>query len=210
MFEPYTSFTVTNTNYREKGTLGNGRHRPTDRNQPTQAYRAWQAILCRRSMTFGICDEWLNYQVFAEWYYNQLDRHGDWRALPFKWSMSRLLIDPNNQDHNPVTCCIAPAPIVQMFKNPITTNRRLPVGVHMYGDRFVAYCSLFDQGPTNLGIFDTADAASNAYWAAKCDSIRRAAKRYQRWLPPFLADRLMSFDRQTARIYFPSARGIDQ
>jgi hypothetical protein len=203
LFDTYSSFTVTNTNWREKGTLGNGPHRPTDRNQPTQAYRAWQALLCRRTINFGVCDEWLNYQVFAEWYYSQLNRHGDRKKLPFKWSLTHLLIDPDNQDHDPVTCCIAPSPVVRMFNNPLRAKRSLPAGVHFYGDRFTAYCSMFQQGQKHLGVFDSVESARSAYWSAKCESIQHTARAYQRWLPRFLADRLMSFDLETAKIYYP-------
>lgn len=204
LYEPYDSFSVTYTNHRERGVLGHGRFRPTEWNVPTQAARAWYALMCRRSHTFRLCDEWLNFQVFADWYYRQLDRYADWWSLPFKWSMTHKLIDPTNQGHDPITCCIVPSPFVRMIFAKRTGDRGLPMGVHLYGDRYRAVCTEFGAGQRYLGTFDSIDEASAAYWSVKCDSIRKTTERYRPWLPTFLADRFANFDREMAKMYFPA------
>lgn len=201
MFGNYESFTVSYTEIPVKGFSGYGRHRPTERNYPTPAYRAWTAMLAKRSIYYGVCDEWMNFQVFAEWYYRQIDRHG--RKQSFKWSLSHLLIDPSNRDHDPIVCCVVPAPMVKLFNNPSGRNRELPLGVHYFGDRFIAFCSVFGKGQKHLGVFNTVTDARAAYWSAKCETVRQTAEHYRPWLPVFLADRLCSFDMETARIYYP-------
>ena len=160
-------------------------------------------MLNRRSIYFGVCDEWLNFQEFAEWYYRQLDRHGDWRSVPFKWSLSHRLIDPDNREHDRVVCCVAPSPVVKLFNNPSRMDRELPLGVHHFGDRFIAFCSMFGKGQKHLGVFGTVDAARDAYWSAKCETVQQTATHYRQWLPDFLADRLTRFDLETAKTYYP-------
>lgn len=61
--------------------MGDGKYRPTKSGVVTEAYSKWKSMLqrcfdrkfqqrCGTYLGCTVCDEWLNFQVFAEWYYS--------------------------------------------------------------------------------------------------------------------------------------------
>ena len=113
------------------GYLGDGRYEAWVNGEPTVEYYIWKQILCRcynenKKEKYGsyyevseMCNEWLNYQNFAEWYSNH------------KYECDgRLHVDkdikyPGNKLYSPYHCVLVPQRINMLFSNK-RNKRGLP------------------------------------------------------------------------------------
>lgn len=205
IYEPYKNFDISYTKALDKSYFTSGVHKASYRNYPTPVYRVWKALLKKRNIFFSVCDDWLYFQNFADWYHRQLDRFPGADDMPFTWAINHRLVDPAAWGADPTTSIVAPFPFLQMFRHDGRTKaRELPLGVHYFGQRYISFASVFGKGQKHLGVFPTIEAAKNAYWTAKCECVRETTAHYYEFLPKFLADRLMSFNMETAKIYYPN------
>ena len=167
------------------GYIGVGQYSAKDR----EAYDRWTSILGRaycekfsnrhpayKDVT--VCDEWLNFQNFAKWYYSQkfsTEKVGD-----RNYHLDKDLMVRGNKVYSPETCCFIPSEI----NNLITTNRArrgdCPIGVRYHETRktFLARLSR-KQGAVNLGSFDTPKEAFEAYKKAKEAHIKDVANEWK-------------------------------
>lgn len=166
---------------------------PTDLpTSQTRVYRAWRTLLRKPVL---VCQEWLEYPVFAAWYKAQTaDRPGG-----VKWVLEKLL-DPSADTYGPTTACLVPQQISTAFRFRIV-DRDLPLGVSKDRDgvHFVVHC-----GNKLIGRYGSVEMASDAYWSVKIRSIRALAVKYWNHLPEPLAMRLILFDRSDVAAYFPT------
>lgn len=93
------------------GFNGVGKYKTTDGNSKTKAYSVWRNMIarcynekrlsiapCYKDVT--VCKEWHNFQVFAEWYYNNHPNDGSAYQLD-----KDALSQGNAKVYSPSTCC---------------------------------------------------------------------------------------------------------
>lgn len=179
------------------GFLGDGEHGSwKNRRNSRDTYLVWVAMLQRcyvdlkgkQKPYYGIatvCDEWLNFQNFAEWYENH------YYDIPNE----RLHIDKdikikNNKIYSPETCILIPQKINEIFRenNRKTTDADLPATIKRCDN---GYKVRFRK--ENLGTYDTVDKCLNKYNEKKAIYIRELVEEYGNLLPTEVAEILLQW-----------------
>lgn len=167
------------------GYPGYGIHRPTVNGKHTPGYTAWTGMLERcyspkyheTRPTYVECTvdpRWHNFQVFAEWYYNN----------PFNYpgyQLDKDILYPGNKVYGPDTCTLVPSVINNLFKDvsQCLSNNNLPMGVVLHRRRYVAKF-----GRLRLGSYDTAEQADQAYQNYKRTLLLSTAEEYKHVIDP--------------------------
>ena len=119
-----------------KGYIGEGVHKTWENGEKTKAYRCWTQMLTRcynekskakRStyMDCEVCDEWLNFQNFAQWYsehYYEVDND--------KMCLDKDIVVKKNKIYLPQTCIFVPNRINVFFLNNAKNRNDLPLGLY--------------------------------------------------------------------------------
>jgi len=165
-----------------KGYIGTGKHKVQVAGKMTKVYRAWAHMLERcyselfheRQPTYKgttVCREWLNFQVFAEWFKNAPN------STATGFQLDKDLILPANREYSPAACSFVPAAINSLF-NGRQNDTGLPTGVPSTGKSYRAI--LVQSGKAkHLGTYSTAAQAHSVYAAAKELQVQRMAEDYQ-------------------------------
>ena len=126
-----------------------------------------------------VCDEWLNFQNFAEWcetqsFFNAKDDFGK------AYQLDKDLLIKGNKVYSPETCCFIPSQINSLFSYVKSTKGAYPTGVSYMKNRgkFEAYFSKRGKR-VNLGHFITPEEAFIAYKKAKETHIKEMAKEWK-------------------------------
>ena len=166
------------------GYLGDGEYSRVDRKV---AYQTWVDVLKRvyvekKSRTsyldVSVCDEWHNFQNFAEWFYNQefyeaKDENGK------RYDLDKDILVKGNKIYSPETCCFVPSEINCLFIRNKRFRGNLPIGVTKSGKRFVSRLSKGFGNRVFLGSFKTETEAFLAYKKAKELYLRELAEKYR-------------------------------
>lgn len=91
------------------GFFGDGPHKSSEKRKPNPAYKAWQAMMQRcydsayhvhRPTYIGcsVCDEWHNFQRFADWFYENYPNDG------VKYQLDKDSVKKGNKIYSPSTC----------------------------------------------------------------------------------------------------------
>lgn len=174
------------------GYIGNGIHKTKVNNVQEPHYKIWQAIIqrcydknCSSYKNYGeqgviICEEWKNYQIFAEWY---LSNHKDWMIA---WELDKDILFKNSKIYSPATCCFVPKNINVIFTKRNIERGDYPIGVHLKSQtkKCTTYNTIIAQLNKNgekihLGCFKTVEEAFNAYKIAKENYIKEIASEYK-------------------------------
>lgn len=114
----------------------------------------------------SVCDQWLNFQVFAAWY--------DSQNAPDGWHVDKDIRKPGNKVYSPDTCGLVPSEINQLFvRQKRKKNNGLPLGV-FYKPRYTrdgvlthndifASCKDSTGKQVHLGYFSSTNEAALAY-----------------------------------------------
>lgn len=146
----------------------------------TKAHATWRGMLerCYSSKyhdvqpTYIGCtvsDEWLDYQNFAEWFYNHeysdLDYHLD-----------KDLLITGNKVYSSETCCFVPRQLNSILNNKSRVRGKYPQGVYLHKQigRYNAKVSI-DGKQKCLGYFDCPDDAYQVYKIAKERYVKEKA-----------------------------------
>ena len=169
------------------GCTGDGKYltaKDSDGKHP-QAYTLWKGLLNRcynekEAKNFPeyygiatVCDEWLNYQNFAEWFYKNRYEIGD----------ERLHLDKDikyygNKIYSPYHCYLVPQSINEQFR--VDTRRKtkdidLPYTVRRTKNGMY---ESYHRGKS-LGKFDTVDECIKAYITSKKNYIAKLVEKYE-------------------------------
>lgn len=170
------------------GYIGRGDYKSRDNGKMTKSYCAWNNMIKRcyskseyhfkKTPTYSdyiVCDEWLNYQNFAEWY--------EENYREFEGSTTELdkdLLATDNKTYSPKTCIFIPKKLNSFLTNKQKNNTSGYIGasVRKYNNnRFRAVINDFEGGSSlHLGTFDTLEKASKAYAKARkeqCNKMRK-------------------------------------
>lgn len=159
----------------------------------TPAYEVWRSKLKNiygssksshlyTDVTF--CKEWLNYQNFAKWFYEQVKLYGK------GGSVDKDLLFLGNREYSPHTCVYIPQAVNSLFTGASGNIS----GVHFCNNKkkWVAQIQnglLGSNGKkrqTFLGMYIDKSLADKAYYEAKVKHVKEVALKYQEYISPAL------------------------
>lgn len=194
-----------------RGFIGIGPYKACLSKTVTRTYRVWYNMLSRvylpikeydvRSYSeISVCPEWFNFQNFAKWYHDQIDK---FENTDFIFELDKDLRIPGNKVYSPETCYILPEHVNTLFTDHAWKRGEFPLGVSRASkNRYRVRVNSFGK-QINLGShYSNIQSAQLAYWTKKIQIIREVAEFYYPYLPMELADRLINFDWSDALEYY--------
>lgn len=190
------------------GYLGEGKYRTTEwcsiknRTVQTPAYDSWTKMMKRCYSEWylaeyptyrgcSVCEEWHNFQVFAEWYYKNFYTIGSERM-----ELDKDFLVQDNREYGPKTCVFIPQSLNTMVTGRSSVSRKTPKGVTISNGAYVATLNgtllrvvegkleLTPLGERKkgkaikIGTYDTEAEAFLAYRTVKEEYMREVAYQY--------------------------------
>ena len=190
-----------------RGYLGEGEYKTKINGKNTKCYITWYSMLKRcydskyhkRYPTYidcEVCEEWLCFQNFAEWYYNNY-----YEVKGERMALDKDILCKGNKIYSYKTCVFVPERINSLFVKCDKTRGEYPVGVcydKTLGE-FIAYCSTYDFEENKikrkyLGLYDTPQKAFEVYKQFKERNIKEVADNYKEQIPYKLYDVLYNYE----------------
>ena len=134
------------------GYLGDGKYEAWKNGKYTKCYQVWNSMLQRcydekvhknrpTYINCEVCKEWLNFQNFAKWYYdNYYEIEGEVMHL------DKDILNKGNKIYSPETCIFVPQTINVLFTKRDNNRGDYPIGVsyNKKSKRFIARCNVYD------------------------------------------------------------------
>lgn len=161
----------------------------------TDAYQCWNKMLERcysknydKYNKYTCCKDWLDFQGFASWYYDNIYLVDD---EPME--LDKDLLSPESREFNPDTCMFIPRFINKVINN-VKYNKKsdLPTGISWnkkHGD-YVVRITMYGKRRT-IGNIKDKDEASELYNKARKAYIYDVAHLYKDRVPEKLYNALM-------------------
>lgn len=154
-------------------------------------YRCYSQKFHTRQPSYNgcaVCEEWLVFQNYAEFYINDIYRE-------LGWHLDKDILYKNNKIYSPKTCVFVPPEINKLFVRRNLQRGDCPIGVHFDQARNKYKASMHDStGKTKfLGRYSNAQDAFEAYKKAKETLIRELAEKYKRRISPRLYDAMINY-----------------
>lgn len=175
--------------YLRIGYLGSGEYKSRVNGEHTEEYIKWGSLLTRcyadkyikRENYYDcfVCNEWHNFQNFAEWY----------SAQKYTIPKDSLDVDKDikykgNKMYSPATCILIPHRLNTVICNRANDRGKYPLGVTKYVDngKYAASCNI-NKKRVYLGLYNTPAEAFMVYKKYKEAEIKRVADTYKDFLP---------------------------
>lgn len=163
------------------GYVGIGPHRVSLNSKKNAAYQCWYDMLercyseklLRMRPTYKgcvVCDEWHNFQTFADFYHNDPYRQDG-------WELDKDLIVPGNKEYGPNVCAFVPSHLNSILSDHRGARGNLPQGVNIKGNNYQAKISK-DGVRVNIGHYPTQELAYAVYESEKLKYLKEVANRY--------------------------------
>lgn len=181
--------------------IGEGQYTARVNKKMSKCYRNWFNML---TMCYGsedvnvrantylnkvtVCEEWLNYQNFAEWFYKNFDP-----SYMNDWHIDKDLLSGGSLIYSPETCCFIPNEINVIFKSTPASIHGYPMGVSKKDNKFQASISI-ENKQVYLGLFDTVEEAHEEYLISKKVHISSIAEKWRPVLGDRICDSIKNFD----------------
>lgn len=138
-----------------------------------------------------VCNEWLNYSNFKEWYdknYYQIDDE-----LMY---LDKDILFKGNKMYSPITCVFVNNRINCLILDNKSKNSKYSTGVSKYGSKYYARLRKGNKDRTrvNIGIYDTDEEAYESYKKAKKEYIKEVAEEYRDKIPDNLYQSLINWE----------------
>jgi hypothetical protein len=124
-----------------KGYIGEGKYSPKINKK---AHKLWAAMfqrcygnIYRTYEQVNVCEEWHNFQVFAEWVENNYNEE-----LMRNWELDKDIICKNANIYSPATCCFIPHTINVLFSIKPYKKSGLPQGIYKRGKKYTVKFSI--------------------------------------------------------------------
>ena len=179
---------------REHKTKVSGKH--------TIAYQTWFDMIRRcyspkkqekRPTYIGctVADCWHDYQDFADWFYGH-------KYSELGYQIDKDILKPENKVYSPETCCFVPSDINNLLISNGVNRGEYVQGVSLkkQSGKYLAQLSV-DGRVKNLGHFDTASEAYQAYKAAKEAHVKVMAEEWKGRIDPRVFTALMNWRLET-------------
>lgn len=191
------------------GYIGVGPYRSCVNRVYTKSYMTWRNMLQRVYRPFSnewerqyagtsVHPHWHNFQNFAPWYHDQIDRFG---TVDFIWDLDKDLLKPGNREYGPENSCMLPKQVNVLFVDHAFARGDLPMGVMRNGTGFTPSLGSFGKN-RKLGTFRTVREAQIVYWKYKIEAIQLTAMTYYKYIPERLSHRLVTFNMEDAVAYY--------
>ena len=184
------------------GSIGKGEYNSI---KDSKAYMVWKGMLDRcynekyrnKYRTYidcEVCEEWLCFQNFAEWFYeNYYEIEGE------EIHLDKDILMKGNKMYSPDTCIFVPKRINSLFTKCDRARGSLPVGVRYRRDtnKFRVECSTQKNGVkhrVSLGQYDTVEEAFEVYKQFKENYIKEVAEEYKNKIPVKLYEALIDYE----------------
>lgn len=180
------------------GIYNKGKYVAIVEGKETKEYALWRSILKRCSHQYknhsiyddcSICDEWLDFQNFAEWYNKNYYQIND-----DKMYINKDILNKGNKIYSPSTCVFVNRHINNLFT--LRKNKRgdLPLGVK-YRDWMNKYQVQFSRygKMESFGSYATVEEAFNVYKKEKENYIKEVADMYKEQIPTVLYEALYNY-----------------
>ena len=127
------------------GFIGQGVYDTTSHNG--LVYKTWSSIFQRcysgikhvyKDVT--VCEEWHNFQNFAEWFYKNYNP-----KYMEGWHLDKDILVKGNKVYSPETCCFVPREVNNFFTKKTAKGNNLPTGVHVNQYSFKAEVSVGEE-----------------------------------------------------------------
>lgn len=160
------------------GYLGVGKYKARQNaNKMETAYQTWKSMIERCYHNDGIfpsyygkceiCEEWHNYQTFAEWFEkNRYECSG-------RLHIDKDILHPNCNLYSPENCLLVPQRINMLFMNR-QNDKGLPNGIEKCANGYSA-----KYNGKELGVYKTLDEAFSVYANYKEKVIKEIANEYR-------------------------------
>ena len=169
------------------------------------SYTCWSSMLNRcysakfqeKHQTYigcSVCDEWLYFPNFKNWYDNNYYEINDRTS-----QLDKDILVKGNKVYSPDTCVFVPDFINKLFTKRQNRRGKLPIGVcfDKVSKKYKAQLNTFKDGRVTkkgLGYFTTADEAFKAYKQAKEDYIKKIADEYKDKIPVELYQAMYNYE----------------
>jgi hypothetical protein len=176
------------------GCLGVGGYMAKVNNKLTDEYNSWKNLLARcysdkyryLHKTYEdcyMCDDWLNFQNHAAWYYENWYDVGEGRM-----HIDKDILIKGNKLYSPETCLIVPQRVNMMF---MTKGRKddLPTGITK--NTSGTYVSCYNG--KRYGTFKTLEEAVKEHDKQKRIHIKKVVEEYGNKLPPQIQEILLKW-----------------
>ena len=188
------------------GYLGEGEYVFKINGKQTKCYDMWHNMLQRcydekyknKKPTYKgciVCEEWLNFQNFAKWYYNNYyEIEGE------QMHLDKDILIKGNKIYSPQTCIIVPNRINVLFINRKNDRGNCPIGVtyHKRDNVYETKLSFLNkngkQSRIYLGRYNTPEEAFQSYKQAKENYIKQVADEYKSYIPKELYDAMYRYE----------------
>ena len=169
------------------GYIGEGKYASKENGKITKCYTVWHGMLVRcydekyqeKYHTYigcTVCDEWLNFQNFAEWYYNNY-----YEVKDGELHLDKDILKKGNKIYSPDTCVLIPEQINTLFIKNNKHRGNNPIGVCPKNKRYQASCR--NDNGYYLGLYDTQEDAFKAYKIHKEKIIKETIDAYEGIIP---------------------------
>ena len=170
------------------GYTGEGKYKAIDYISSENYYR-WKTMVSRgynkkykeKHPTYKditVCEEWYNFQNFAEWFEDNYNPH-----TMQGWHLDKDILVKGNKVYSPETCCFVPQEVnTLVIKNSVNSSG-LPLGVYINGKKY--FSKMNKEGKTiYLGTFKTVEETFQVYKIAKEDWIKKVADKWKPLIEP--------------------------
>ena len=183
------------------GFYGDGYFSSTlDQKIKMKAWETWESMLkrCYRKQVVtnpnhpyhncSVSEEWHNFQIFCEFYCNDLYRKDG-------WELDKDLLFKGNKKYSPETCVFLPVDINGALKLNKSRRGELPIGVKKQHNRpgYAAVCRNVNGVQVSLGKFSSVEAAFLAYKEFKESVLKKKAEIWKDEISPVAYNALMNY-----------------
>lgn len=189
------------------GYLGEGKYKSKENGKFTKCYKVWNSMLQRcydskyheKYPTYKgckVCEEWLCFQNFAEWFYDNY-----YKIENETMCLDKDILIKHNKIYTPETCIFVPQTINLLFTKSNKSRGNYPLGVdyHKASNKFRARCSVYDFKIKKLinkylGLYNTQEKAFEVYKQFKENHIKEVANHYKGLTPEKLYNALYNYE----------------
>lgn len=179
----------------EVGYIGIGNHITYTGKIETKKGMYWRAMIKRSydkiNPTYDdviVCDEWHNFQNFAQWYEN------NYKLENMKeWHLDKDILIKGNKIYSPETCCFVPREINSLFTKRKKLRGDCPIGVCKEGNKYIAKLNKID-GVKKSSRHNTPEEAFQAYKTEKEKYIKEVAEKWKPNLDPRVYEAMYKYE----------------